>query len=330
MRHFLSLMIFALTVAPPLSGLLFHHELTDSERKAATVCWQQEVNTSFNELIVSFNALRPERGSYHIRICIKTDEWSDWFDYADWAKNEQRSFSSTMQKPQASCSQDTLEVKDASNAVAFRVEVQALNGSDLSQFYALFASCADTKNLQFQAFDKQVQSVRLDIAGVSQMALNDVNAMRLCSPCSTTSVVSFLTKKSLDPLVFAQTVYDSGHDIYGNWMLNIAESFSLLGPSYRAWVERLDGFETIYKYLVQGIPSVVSVRGTLDTALKPYNSGHLIAVIGYNATDDSIICMDPCYPTNGETIVAYPRDAFLQVWKTRGQFAYLFQLAWRL
>ncbi len=87
---------------------------------------------------------------------------------------------------------------------------------------------------------------------------------------------------------------------------------------------RFESFEKLYNNLKKGLPTVVSVRGTLPGAIMPYKEGHLIAVIGYDKESDCILCMDPAYLTDAETLVRYPRQDFLQACRSRGNIGYFF------
>lgn len=98
----------------------------------------------------------------------------------------------------------------------------------------------------------------------------------------------------------------------------------MLGPKWNCWVERLNGFDEVYNQLLQGNPVVVSVRGPLKGSAAPYTKGHLMAVIGYRPIEHKVICMDPAFPSDQETIVEYDLEDFLQAWSRRGKIAYVF------
>jgi hypothetical protein len=66
------------------------------------------------------------------------------------------------------------------------------------------------------------------------------------------------------------------------------------------------------------------VRGPLPGSAKPYANGHLMAVIGYDPSQQTVICMDPAFPADSETHVVYHLSDFLQAWSRRGNVAYVF------
>src|SRR5262249_48307601 len=150
-------------------------------------------------------------------------------------------------------------------------------------------------NISYDANWKGIESVRIPFAGRSQIALNHPRNMDLCSPTATSAVVSYLSGKIISATDFAERVWDKGHDIYGNWIFNVAEASNVLAKGWSIYVMRYDSFNKIYNNLKLGYPTVVSVRGSLPGAIRPYTKGHLIAVIGYDKEQDTILCMDPCY-----------------------------------
>ena len=69
---------------------------------------------------------------------------------------------------------------------------------------------------------------------------------------------------------------------------------------------------------------MISVRGPLPGSALPYKSGHLLVVIGFDAEEKEVICMDPAFNTNAETRVRYKLYDLLQAWKRRKNVAYTF------
>ena len=98
----------------------------------------------------------------------------------------------------------------------------------------------------------------------------------------------------------------------------------MLGSEWNCWVERLSGFDDIYKRLQQGTPVIVSVRGPLPGGALPYAKGHLMTVIGYDTENKKVNCIDSAFPTDGETNVFYELSDFVQAWSRRGKVAYVF------
>lgn len=300
---------------------VLHHNV---ETKQSVYEWVVEDTEPFDELVVSWNATRPEAGEYSIFVSVKIlNRWSEELPYAVWGARGQRTFTSPAKDMPVRTNEDTVEIIGySSKATGFKVKVE---GASLEGLRALHASCR-TKTAEDLSW-KGTTSVHVPVAGRSQMALDHLRNMDLCSPTSTSSVISYLKGENYPATDFAAKVWDAGFDIYGNWIFAVAESSSFLGKGWHAYMARIDSFEPIYKNLHRGIPTVVSVRGTLTGAIHPYTKGHLIAVIGYDAESDRILCMDPGYASDKETLVQYDRLEFLQAMQRRGYIAYCFDIA---
>lgn len=158
------------------------------------------------------------------------------------------------------------------------------------------------------------------------MSINSIYYNRICSPTSTTAVIRYLNhNNSLDPLQFAYRVRDQQFDIFGNWVLNTAQAFHELQGKWAVWVERLEGFQRVYDSLEKGVPVVISVQGPLAGSACDYSEGHLMAVIGYDAEKEEVICMDPAFRGREASSTRYALNDFLSAWARRGNVAYLFQ-----
>ena len=273
-------------------------------------CARQENVLPFDELILSWNADRPSAGNYQIYVSVKTDDWSPWQLYASWGADGQSSCLSSI---------DTLDLPNGQKATGFQVKTVPAEGIRSIHVYT---NGAKTKEAQQNI--PYTTPVSLAVPGLSQMALDHTRADSLCSPTSTTAVTRYLSNRPINAIDFAQKVWDSGCDIFGNWPFNVAQAAAELGPAWECWVERLDGFDEIYRRLHQGTPVVVSIRGPLPGSAQPYAQGHLIAVVGYDPEQNRVLCMDPAFPSDEETRVSYDLLDFLQAWNRRGRVAYIF------
>lgn len=283
-----------------MASQILHHELGDEPY------WEVVGLEPFDELIVSWEAPRPEKEGYLFQIALFDGAcWSPWIDYAFWGACDQY----TLQP-----SQDCIETEPKTG---FKVRVK---GAQLRG--CLHACLTLRKEHQVGLGVGRYATIRLEVGGLSQMALDDPRAQRLCSPTATTAAIRYLKGENLDPLLFADKVWDSRHDIYGNWILNTAEAAYRLGST--AYVARLTSFDPIYESLTRGFPVVVSVRSPLVGSAQEYVSGHLIAVIGYDAEQNKVFCMDPAFSTDEKTLTSYPLADFLAAWNRRQGVAYLF------
>jgi len=264
----------------------------------------EETNTiPFNELILSWNGIRPKRGPWTFSVSLKEGEW---IRIAEWGPGIQRSFESL----------DTVASKEL--CTAFRIKVE---GGEWEGLHSLNVCVSNLAN-HIMRIPQNLQPVILkNVPLQSQMVLNHPRHRDLCSPTATAAALNYLLgKQQIDPVAFAEQVRDQGCDIYGNWVLNTAECYNQTGiPCH---VARLESFEDLHAELVQGRPVVVSVKGTLPGAPKPYNAGHLICVVGYE--NGRVHCVDSAFATNEETLVSYDLQDFLAAWGVRRNLAYVF------
>lgn len=291
-------------------------------RKELQQEWKEEGLSAFDELMVSWNARRPKGGKYSIYVSVKEKEWSPWLLYATWGKDEQSSHSCGSKEAPIRVYQDAVTLNGVV-ATGFKVKAVAEGGADLKDIYGVHVYTNGKKKEEPISYSSPIY---LQIPGLSQMALQHPRSDSLCSPTATTAVVRYLLNHSgIDPIGFAKRSWDCHFDIYGNWVLNIAEASTYLGPNWQGWVERLSGFGDIYRQLQRGIPVVVSVRGPLVRSAQPYAKGHLMAVIGYDPEKQEVICMDPAFDSDEKTHVRYPLPNFVEAWERRGKIAYLFR-----
>lgn len=294
---------------------MYHHIITDQTKP---VYWTEENIPPFNEGIFSWNGKKPLNGSVTILVSVKRKEWSPWYSYAVWGSKNQ---SGNRYKDEAAgieIDDDILIIKKEP-ATGFRVKIEP-NES----IYALHVCVSNVDHPLSQEIPSFPKTIILPIPCISQMKLSHQRAKDLCSPTSTTAVVNFLNNSSIDPIVFAEWAKDQRYNIYGNWVLNIAEASSVLGKTWQCWVQRMNGFNDVYSHLEAGRPVVVSVKGDLEGAPQVYQQGHLVAIRGYDAKNNTVLCMDPAFHSNEETLAAYSMNHFLNAWRRRRFLSYVF------
>jgi hypothetical protein len=313
----------------PASHML-HHIMPKKLSYIEHYLWESGEIDVFDELIISWNAQRPIKGSFKIEasIYIQHKGWSDWLPYALWGSAGQSGgeFKVEAGRIPISVSQDILEVVEGYKANQFRIKVTAQAGLRFDHFYALHACASRIHDLFPEPPENPLRSIDLDVPLCSQMLLNHPRHHHLCSSTSTSAAIAYLMGNfTLDPVSFALKAYDQAFDIFGNWVLNVAQASALLGKEWLCWVERLRGFECIFKRLCKNTPVVVSVRGPLPGSAKEYSQGHLIVVRGYDAQTKKVLCMDPAFDSDEKTNVAYDFEDFMQAWRRRGYISYIFQ-----
>lgn len=288
--------------------------------------WKEENLSPFNELMISWNANRPCNGRFLFYVSVKTKIWSPWLLYCSWGAYGQSSYHHIDKESSVKIYQDTLETIEGNQATGFQIKVVPEGSASLDHIHCLHVYTNSHKNTKPLHSHPKLTSIRLEVPGLSQMTISHGRHRDLCSPTSTTAVTRFLSKNfSINPSTFAENVHDSGFDIFGNWVFNVANAWTHLGKEWACWVERLHNFHDIHRYLIHGNPVVTSVRGPLYGSAAPYANGHLIAVIGYEASTQKVICMDPAFPSDKETHVSYEMSDYMQAWSRRGNIAYVFQ-----
>ena len=305
--------ILSLSLLSNLDANMKHHRMYADE-------WAEEMVTPFTEMMVSWNAERPQEGRYLIYISVKIEKWSPWLLYADWGSQGQSSFSAKADGFPVKVYQDAVESSE--KASGFRIRIEPQGDAALSLIHSIHVYT--NGDLAPASAPSALEPIVLPVNGLSQMALPHIRCTDLCSPTSTTAVVRYLSQRDVDPIEFAEHVRDSGFDIFGNWVFNVAQAAAVLGKDWDCWVERLHGIDDICQHLRENTPVIVSVRGPLPGSARPYASGHLIAVIGFDPIHQQVLCMDPAFPADNETHVSYDLTRFLEAWNRRGRVAYVF------
>lgn len=291
--------------------------------------WEKKGIDNFNQLIFSWNALRPNNGSFIFSVQVRdniTKRWYPWHRVAQWGKNIQRSFSSTN-------SQGTqfvyvrLELHGCKVADGFRVRVKAKEGASLSQISTVVVNAVNLFKFNSEIYKRSnytLPSIIINqVPKASQAILNHPKPNALCSPTSTSMLLGFLLKKKINPLKTAKGVHDKGLNAYGSWPFNIAHAYEESKGKFNFHVQRLDSFKDLHNYLLQSLPVVVSITGPLSGAASRYKNGHLLVVIGYDRRRRKVICHDPAFTNKSKIQVAYDLKPFLRAWERSRRLAYV-------
>lgn len=304
--------------------MVLHHEV--SSTSVSSYIWKQDNTAEFTEFILTWNGFRPREGGYLFSISIRIeDEWSSWLPYMFWGVSSQRSFDVEGMNGRIKIFQDILEIR-AGKANGFQIKVESQFADlHLKALHVCLSNPSYFTHLR-HSVDYLDSSFEIKMKGISQLALNHERNMSFCSPSSVTALLNtFLPKQKINPLSFVSEVWDEGFDIYGNWVLNVAQAFNVLGDPWRCWVSRLSSFGAILESLNKNIPVITSIKGSIKGSFLPYTSGHLIVVRGYDAESQQVLCMDPAYPKDEQTLVKYSLSEFLIAWAKKGNITYIFK-----
>jgi len=320
------LLAFFLLIHLSLFSSIYHHEVNPENIDNYSYEWKSPLLDPFDELLISWNAKRPDIGHFAIYVSVKTDSWSPWLLYAEWGSNFQKGFKSHPFSSDAKVYQDAVSVLYGKKGESFKLRIVGKNGAKLENFKKIHVSANDMTSFSFTNSFKNSACISLDVPGLSQMALSDPRNSRFCSPTSTTAVIRFLNQQQqTDPIDFAEKSWDMGFDIFGNWVFNVAHGYTqLLDENYSCWVERITSFERVLDLLQKGYPIVVSVRSPLPGSAEKYSSGHLLVIKGFDPSEKEVLCMDPAFLSDEKTHVRYKLNDFIQAWERRGYIAYIF------
>ena len=297
--------------------------------------WEQTSQLAFDELILSWNALRPEKGKITFYVSIKHSDWSPWHRIAEWGPNFQRTFVNKL-NPYVHTKHVRVEMQRKKLGTAFKIKAVFADGAPKKSLNALFACVANMK--LFKTSMPNLNRPSLAVEGVPQQSqmINHPRAQDLCSPASTSMIINYFARKLYGPnsqlassnmrsylTNFAAKVHDNGPlNIYGNWLLNVAQAHDSSNGKIFYRVERLNNFNELYNYLLKEIPVAVSVR-RLKGGATPYSNGHFMVVVGWNRAKKTVICIDPAFKKNKATLKSYKIHHFLAAWGLSRNLSYI-------
>lgn len=295
--------------------------------------WEGGSPLPFNELILSWNALRPTTGKITFFVSVKHNNWSPWHRLAEWGADTQKTFVNKL-NPYVHTKYVKVEMQRNIVASEFRIKAVFSDGASKRSLNALFACIS---NMSMFRVNKSVpEKPSLLVKGVpqqSQMVIDHPRNKDLCSPASTSMIVQYFANKlygGTGPLGmpdyvvdFADKVHDNGVlGIYGNWPLNVAQAHDASNGNIFYRVERLNSFHELYEYLSKEIPVAVSVR-RLKGGATPYSAGHFMVVVGWDSAKDAVICIDPAFHGNRKTLKRYKLRHFLNAWALSRNLSYI-------
>lgn len=304
-----------------------NEEQEQNKIKKAIICAKNNL-PHFNQLIFSWNALRPKKGYFTFYAQIKnakTQKWGKWHRMISWGNNIQKSYK-TNPDQLSSYHHVRLESAIDSKADAFAIKVESEEGADLALLKSFAVNLSNFSNFKSELEQNLASLSTVYIQGVPQFSQFELDHPRndgFCSPTSCAMLISYLMSKRIDPVKFAEKSHDTGLDKYGSWPFNMAHAFEHSQGKISFAVTRFNSFKNLYAHLSKGIPVVISVRGYIQGAPKVYNNGHLLLVIGYDAKTKDVICHDPAVSDAKIVKKRYPLKSFLSAWERSHRLAYL-------
>lgn len=333
-------------IIPKLAHKIKKHPELSINNKAHTpyIIWQKNIVKPFSELILSWNASRPKKGHFSFWMNVKNHTWSGWKKLATWGVNEQKTFSSTKNR-YVHTKHVRVEMQRKQTGCAYQVKVVAHKGAELRRIKALFVNASNWNHFQKTKPPLSLPSTLIKaIPKQSQWWVKHKRKKDLCSPTSISMISRYFAgKKKLstrfkkltdETKSFANKVYDQSLNIFGNWLFNTAQAFNTTQGNVLYRVERLNNFESLYKYLVHKIPIAVSIWGNLKGHKKiensecawPYKNGHFIVVAGWNQAQRTVTCIDPAFSnTDGPKGIVrnYRINDFIRAWGRSKNLSYV-------
>lgn len=302
------------------------YALSDSDRTRQELIWESSELAPFNELILTWNATRPEEGRYSFFISLyQNGQWSPWLYSSEWGDLGQIIFNDAPEDSFAVTYRDGAKPKKGF-ATGFRIRVLAAEVADLFGMKTLWVNLCDLTEFQPTILHHHLDSILLqNVPRQSQITLRHPRSLDLSFPAAmSTAINALFQKKAIDPIDFANQVMDNDTDFYESWMLNAAEAAHRLGADYQVRVERLADFETLHSYLLQGSPVLIAMKGSLPGSPRLYRFPHILCVIGYNSDERKVYCIDSGFPNDKSTFVGYSIEDFLKCWNTQKNIACVF------
>lgn len=283
---------------------------------------------NFSQLIFSWNSFELKKGYFTFWVQPRnaiTKKWGNWYKMIDWGNGISKSYS-TIVDGDISYIHVRLEMPLGRLADGFRLKIERHNGADLSNL-RLLSVCVSNLNKflpeEISSSILKLRSIKIDgIPKKSQMVLDHLDCKKMCSPTSTSMLVSYLSKRQVEPIGFALNAYDKGLGAYGSWPFNTAQAFIRCSICFFR-VVRLNSFAELHAQLSRGMPVVVSVRGKLNGAPQEYNSGHLILVCGWDQKNKEVIVHDPAFESDPKVFHKYGISSFLRAWEKSHRLSYI-------
>ena len=295
------------------------------------------ITTAFNfqEAIASWNATAPAGSWVEIQFRAQYGTtWSKWYSLGIWDDDNStvsRHSVNGQGDKNATGYTDTfanLNKKVAINKFQLKIRLFSATGGAIASVrnasvaYSVTAPTSATAS----AGNPSNWNTLLNVPECSQMIYPDGGNV-WCSPTSVSMVLGYLQNDTgpCEPRVRAALagVYDVTYKGYGNWPFNTAYAAT---KGFDSYVVRLNSMTKIEEYVKAGYPVIISVAwssGQLTGAPIPSSAGHLMTVVGFDASGNPIV-NDPAAAADVDVQRTYLRAELEPLWLMKsGGTAYL-------
>jgi hypothetical protein len=286
---------------------------------------------AFQQAIASWNAATPAGTWIEIQVRARFGtRFSKWYNLGVWASGDstiQRHSVSAQGDADASVATDTLVIASAKvppNGLQLKVRLFSADPAATPVVRSLSAaySTALPTRVTASTGNSALWNTLLAVPECSQMVYPD-GGNRWCSPTSTSMVLGYwgFDPGDCEPRVRAAVagVYDWTYGAYGNWPFNTAYAASRTSadhPEMAGFVRRFTSLADLEPWVKAGVPVVMSIawkKGELTGAPIPSSSGHLVTLVGFDATGKPIV-NDPAASANADVQRTYIRSQFESIW----------------
>src|SRR5215207_834145 len=286
-----------------------------------------EITTAFNytEAIASWNASTPTGSWVEIQFRAQYGtRWSKWYILGIWASDD-----STVRRHSVKTQGDTdgfvavdTFVSSAKKATTdkFQLKLRLFSADGTAIPSVRNASVAYStsapKAASASAGNPAQWNKLINVPECSQMVYPDGGEV-WCSPTSTSMVLAYLDHYTgiCEPRVRAAVdgVFDWIYEGHGNWPFNTAYAAT---QGYEGYVARFTSLAKAEEFVAAGVPVIMSIawgRGELTGADIESTNGHLLVLVGFDASGNPII-NDPASPTDDSVQKTYQRSEFEPLW----------------
>jgi hypothetical protein len=328
----------------------FAHAPTSDELSSWYVSPPLRSVAGFEQLLLSWNIDCPARTGVCVEIRVRESderEWTPWLYVGDWGTSLpapialEREVSIALEG-QSGRHLDSQAGAKCVSADGAKIDVDFFSSErtwSAAQLRLRATASGDQLNRTVTVRRVALCFSRKTDAPAPQFVLPDAARRRLATPfrsqrterpeiagriCSPTSIAMLLEHRGLrvDTLAAAERIYDTAHDIYGNWTRAIQGAYSFGAPGYLA---RFSDWNEVAALIAQGTPIAISIaakEGELDGAPYPKTSGHLLVLCGFDERGD-VFVNDPAAGTPELGQLTYRREQLERVWMARGGTSYV-------
>jgi len=273
----------------------------------------------FVSMVGSWTATTSTKATVEVLYKVRVNGvWSAYLSYGEWGLGLQnKCYSTKTSDGLAKMSTDEIMINNGNtaNAYQFKVILKRDTLAETAPKVLLVAASFEFENYTFPVSTNSLPTYYCHDVPMLNQNIVPVIGNSICSATSTTMLLKYKGHSfteydaEFEHRYIAGLVKDYNHDIFGNWVYNVA----VLG-SYgnEAYLLRMYSLEELVYHLATVGPISASVKGNMQGYYT--TNGHLIVVKGYEYVNGELqfICNDP----NLKNVeVRYSAETMQNVWR---------------